>query len=152
MNESSLKKLIDLGSDISIVDIALKINKKIHPGLMHDATEGGVLGAVYETISPSNFGINLYSEKFPLTEETIKVCETLDVDPLKVISSGTLLVITSKSKAHSNIDKKSSKILPKSIIYMLHKGKNLNYRLILTCMLPLRMSLWVWGETIRQQL
>ncbi len=115
MGKSLLDLLVKFGKDISVVDIALKINKKIQPGLMHDATEGGVLGAVYETIAPSNFGIKLYSEKFPVTNETIKVCKLLDVDPLRVISSGTLLVITSESKA-KKIMKESTKAIPVEII------------------------------------
>jgi len=110
MSKSSLDKLVELGSDISVIDIALKINRKIHPGLMHDATEGGVLGAIYETISPFDFGIKLYSEKFPLTKETIKVCELLEVDPLRVISSGTLLVVTSKTKAKQILSNTTNEI------------------------------------------
>lgn len=50
MNKSSIDRLAKLGSDISVVDVALKINKKIQPGLMHDATEGGVLGAVMKQL------------------------------------------------------------------------------------------------------
>ncbi len=110
LSKSALDKLVNLGSDISIVDITLKINKEIHPGLMHDATEGGVLGAVYETIAPTDFGIKLFSEKFPLTVETIRVCELLEVDPLKLISSGTLLVITSESKAKKIMNESANKI------------------------------------------
>jgi hydrogenase expression/formation protein HypE len=115
LGPTALEKLLKLGDDISIVDIALKINKEIKPGLMHDATEGGILGAAYETISPMDFGLELYSEKFPLTKETIDVCLLLDVDPLKIISSGTLLVVTSESKA-KQIMKASTKEIPIKII------------------------------------
>lgn len=115
LGPSTLDKLLKLGDDISVVDIALKINKEIKPSLMHDATEGGVLGAAYETITPTDFGIKLLSEKFPITEETTKVCELLEVDSLKVISSGTLLVITSESKA-KKIMKESTKEIPIKII------------------------------------
>lgn len=115
LGPATLDNLLKLGDDISIVDIALKINKEIKPNLMHDATEGGVLGAVYETIAPTDFGIKLFSEKFPITEGTTKVCELLEVDPLKVISSGTILVITSESKA-KKIMKESTKEIPIKII------------------------------------
>ncbi len=107
MGPSQLDKLMKLGNDISIIDIALQINREIQPNLMHDPTEGGVLGAVFETISPLDFGISLNSDKFPLTKETTKLCELLDVDPLKTISSGTLLVITSKSKAKKLMNTKT---------------------------------------------
>ena len=123
MGKSLLDMLVKLGKDISIVDVALKINKKIQPGLMHDATEGGVLGAAYETMAPSDFGIKLHSEKFPLTNETTKVCKLLEIDPLKVISSGTLLVITSESKA-KKIKKESTKEIPIKIIGEICSKKN----------------------------
>ncbi len=123
MGKSLLDILIKLGKDISVVNVALKINRKNQPGLMHDATEGGVLGAVYETIAPSDFGIKLHSEKFPLTNETTKVCKLLEVDPLKVISSGTLLVITSESKA-KKIKKESTKEIPIKIIGEICSKKN----------------------------
>jgi len=98
-SQSFLSKLMALGDEISIVDIALKANKLIHPGLMHDATEGGVLGAIYETIVPEGFGLQLFSERFPLTNETQELCSYLTIDPLRLISSGTLLVVTSREKA-----------------------------------------------------
>ncbi|MBK5112892.1 MAG: hypothetical protein KGD59_14040 [Candidatus Heimdallarchaeota archaeon] len=123
LGPATLDKLLELGDEISIVDIALKINKEIKPNLMHDATEGGVLGAAYETISPMDFGLELYSEKFPFTKETIDVCQLLEADPLKIISSGTLLVITSESKA-KEIVKESTKEIPIEIIGKITSKEN----------------------------
>lgn len=113
--DSQLDKLKQHGEKISVVTEALQINKDYQPGLMHDATEGGVLGAVYETIIPEGFGIELYRDKFPLTKETIEVCNFLNVDPLRLISSGTLLVITSKEKAEK-MKKESTVKTPIEII------------------------------------
>lgn len=110
IGEKKLSRLIKLGEDISINDSALMINKKYQPGLMHDATEGGILGAAYETIAVENYGLKLIKDAFPLTKETKEVCELLEVNPLKVISSGTLLVVSSPEKAKNILNESTSDI------------------------------------------
>jgi hydrogenase maturation factor len=114
-DKKALDDMILFGKDISIVDIALKINKQFKPGLMHDATEGGILGAAYETISLENLGLALNSEEFPLTRNSKKLCKLLNVDPLRVISSGTFLVILDAEKA-KEVVKLSSHEIPIKII------------------------------------
>lgn len=58
----------------------------------HDATEGGVLGAVYELAVASNTGVTIEADSVPVLEETRRVCEFCRIDPLKLISSGCLVV------------------------------------------------------------
>ncbi len=115
IGEEKLSKLIKLGEDISIAESALMINKKYQPGLMHDATEGGILGAAFETIAAENYGLKLIEDAFPLTKETKEVCELLEVNPLKVISSGTLLVVSSPEKAKSIVNESTSDV-PISVV------------------------------------
>jgi len=59
---------------------------------MHDCTEGGVLGAVYEMSYASSLGFELDEQRIPLAKETTYVCSRLGLDPLRLISSGTLLL------------------------------------------------------------
>ncbi|HUU86859.1 MAG TPA: AIR synthase related protein [Candidatus Glassbacteria bacterium] len=115
INKRKLKALKLLGENISVINEALWINKKVKPGLMHDATEGGILGACYETIAVENFGLTLSSKEFPLTTETSELFNFLQIDPLKVISSGTLLVVTTEEKANLLIEE-SSQMTPIRII------------------------------------
>ncbi|MHA1243917.1 MAG: AIR synthase related protein [Candidatus Heimdallarchaeota archaeon] len=96
--------------DEKALDNMKVFGKQFKPGLMHDATEGGILGAAYETISPENLGLALKSEEFPLTEDTKKLCKLLKVDPLRVISSGTLLVILAAEKAKEIVKLSNDKI------------------------------------------
>jgi len=63
---------------------------------MHDITEGGVLGALWEVANASGKGFIVYKEKMPLTQITKKICRNFDIDPLRLISSGSML-ITSKN-------------------------------------------------------
>ena len=59
---------------------------------MHDVTEGGVLGAVWELCSASECGAEIIKASIPLMAETELICSCLDIDPLKLISSGSMLI------------------------------------------------------------
>lgn len=61
---------------------------------MHDVTEGGVLGAAWEVAAASGYGIVIEKRKIPILEETRRLCRFLSIDPLKLISSGCMLITT----------------------------------------------------------
>jgi len=65
--------------------------------LLHDVTEGGILGAAYEMACISNLGITIDETLIPITEETEKICEIMNINPFRLISSGSLLIATSES-------------------------------------------------------
>lgn len=59
---------------------------------LHDATEGGVLGAVFEMAEASGVGLELRPEVVPILPETQAICAALGADPLRLISSGSMLI------------------------------------------------------------
>lgn len=59
---------------------------------MHDATEGGVLGAIHEMITAAGVGVEVWADAIPVREETRIICGLFQADPLKLISSGALLI------------------------------------------------------------
>lgn len=59
---------------------------------MHDVTEGGLLGAVWELCEASGNGAVVYEEKVPIAASTRLICSHFKIDPLKLISSGCLLI------------------------------------------------------------
>jgi len=59
---------------------------------MHDVTEGGVLGAAWEMVHPSGLGVEIRADDVPVPPEVEAVCRALAVDPLRLVSSGALLV------------------------------------------------------------
>ncbi len=59
---------------------------------MHDPTEGGLLGAIWEMAEASRIGFELRVDDVPVLPETFALCQALEVDPLKLISSGALLI------------------------------------------------------------
>ncbi len=88
------KRYID---HISVVKEGI-ISGKFGASSMHDVTEGGILGAVWEVAEASNVGVKIYKDKVPVTEETRLICGHYGIDPLKLISSGCMLITCSKGE------------------------------------------------------
>lgn len=59
---------------------------------MHDVTEGGILGALWEIAEASGEGFRVHSSKIPVKKETKIICSHFGIDPLKLISSGSMLI------------------------------------------------------------
>lgn len=58
---------------------------------MHDITEGGVLGAISEICLGLGFGAEVYSESIRVDMLTKNICAEFNIDPFKLISSGSML-------------------------------------------------------------
>jgi hydrogenase maturation factor len=59
---------------------------------MHDVTEGGILGAVWELCAASGVGAILEENAIPVRAETMRICEHFGLNPLRLISSGSMLM------------------------------------------------------------
>lgn len=59
---------------------------------LHDATEGGVVGALAELAAACNHGIDADLTRVPVAEETRRICNLFELDPLRITSQGTLLL------------------------------------------------------------
>ena len=68
---------------------------------MHDATECGVFGGLYEMAAHSNVGLNIYQDQIIMQDAVKKTCECFGIDPYCAISEGTLLATVKKSKAEA---------------------------------------------------
>ncbi len=66
---------------------------------MHDVTEGGILGALWEMCKASGCGIEFDRKLIPMRPVTKKLCRYFDIDPYKLISSGSMLIAVSDGKA-----------------------------------------------------
>lgn len=74
------------------------IAKEIGVNSMHDITEGGLLGALFEVAVASNTGFEVYEDKLPILNITKKLSKEFSIDPLRLISSGSMLITTSKGE------------------------------------------------------
>ncbi|MBS4538017.1 AIR synthase family protein [Clostridium sp. D2Q-11] len=106
------KKLVD---NISVVKEGM-IAGDLGVEYMHDITEGGIFGAIYEASEAISKGIQIYEEKIKIDESTKEICKFLDINPYKLIASGSLIIITDENKANILLDKLNSENIEASII------------------------------------
>jgi len=59
---------------------------------MHDVTEGGILGAAWEMSHAAGIGIEIDPSKISVLPETVQICKAANLDPLRLISSGCMLI------------------------------------------------------------
>lgn len=65
---------------------------------MHDITEGGIMGAVWEMCQISHRGALIWEDKIPMEPEVEKICEYFDINPMRLISSGAMVIVTPRDK------------------------------------------------------
>lgn len=61
---------------------------------MHDASEGGIFGALWELAQSAGAGLSIDLKRLPLRQETVEVCECLNVNPYELMSAGCLVMTT----------------------------------------------------------
>ena len=83
---------------------------------MHDATEGGVIGGLYEIASASGVGMEINEEAFIYPDEVRIVCETFGIDPVAAIAEGSLLITVRPDRSANIINKLRSEGIDASII------------------------------------
>jgi len=75
--------------EMTVVPDALICRSFCHA--MHDATEGGLLGGIYEMANAANIGVRVFERSIVVSEPVARVCGYFDIDPLIAISEGTLV-------------------------------------------------------------
>lgn len=60
--------------------------------VMHDASEGGILAALWELAESSGVGLTIDLRKIPIRQETVEICEFCEVNPYMLASSGCLVL------------------------------------------------------------
>jgi hydrogenase maturation factor len=131
--ESTLKAKVDKAvverakqfvKQLSVVKEALTAVEVGGVHAMHDATEGGVAGGLQEIAWASNVGLTAHEEKMIVSPETQAICKALGVDPLRTISSGTLIISAERKGAEKIVERLKQKGISASIVgKILAKGK-----------------------------
>lgn len=89
------RELVDTAADfLSQISVVPEARIAVEHGVsaMHDVTEGGIFGALWEMGAASGVGITAYLPNIPIRQETIEICEVFDVNPYLLISSGCMLI------------------------------------------------------------
>ena len=97
LSREEIQDGIEIGKGISVSKLVLEINKKFKPSLIHDATEGGIYGALTEIVAFSDKGI-LLKKKPSISPILEKLTAWLEVNPYRIISSGALVICIKEEK------------------------------------------------------
>ena len=89
---------------ISVVKEALAASATEEVHAMHDATEGGVCGALRELAAACDLGMTVQRSAIPIYPEARLLCEQFGLDPLGVIASGSLVLAVAPAGVPAVLD------------------------------------------------
>lgn len=124
MAEKDYADVLDSFWRISIGNEALLAVSEEGHGVtaMHDVTEGGVLGAVFELCAASGIGATVYPDSIPIEGAHQQVCNLFELDPLRIIGAGALLIACAPAQAEKLITRLASWEIPCTRIGVLDRS------------------------------
>ena len=97
IDSSIIEKAKNLGNSLSVIAEG-RIGSELGANAMHDVTEGGILGALWEMAEASGVGLCVDLKKIPIRQETIEICEFFNINPYLLDAAGCLFVVTGDGK------------------------------------------------------
>lgn len=92
LTDDEFREAAEMLQRVSVVKEGV-IAGKIGTAGMHDITEGGVLGAVWEMCDIAKTGAEVWIDRVPVAAVTQKICDRFDIDYLRLISSGSMMIM-----------------------------------------------------------
>ena len=83
---------------------------------MHDATECGVWGGLYELSQAANLGMRIEKERIVIEDCVEEICQFFGIDPYASISEGTLIIACREHKAREIVTALTQKGIASSIV------------------------------------
>jgi hydrogenase maturation factor len=111
-----VKKAKSLCFQMSVVADALAAKAAGGVTAMHDATEGGVMGGLYEIAAASRVGMEVDEALFIYPDEVRMVCESFGIDPVMAIAEGSLLITAGPGAAGRIIARLKRKKIAASVV------------------------------------
>lgn len=97
LDEEDIVEIKSLADKLSVVREGI-ISKECGASVLHDITEGGVYGGIWEIAMRIGMGIEVCRDAIPVYKSTEKICDYLKLDPMRLISSGSMLVLIGEDK------------------------------------------------------
>jgi hydrogenase maturation factor len=83
---------------------------------LHDATECGLWGGLYEMAQAGGFGVRVEKARIPMMRGVQEICDLFQIDPYKSISEGTLIVMCKARRAEAVLQALARKRIPAAIV------------------------------------
>ena len=95
LTPKQIKEAQELDSMLSVVKEGV-IAGRYGAMYMHDITEGGVYGAIWEASAAIGKGILINEDDIPMLDITREISDILNIDPYRLISSGSMAMVISQ--------------------------------------------------------
>jgi len=100
LTKADIEEAKQLMGQVSVIPEAVILGE-VGTNAMHDVTRGGLLETLLEIASASSVGMNIAYDRIPMPPVALRFSKAFDYDPLKMISSGTLVATRSPEKVES---------------------------------------------------
>jgi hydrogenase maturation factor len=95
---------------------------------MHDATECGIWGGLFEVAQASGVGMRIEKEAILVQPAVGRICELFGVDPYASISEGSLIITCRPHKAREVLDRLNDRGIPTTIVgEVVHASEGIRY-------------------------
>jgi len=102
--ESFQKEAADVFGQMSVLDDCAIAREFRGVHVMHDATEYGIWGGLYEMAKAGGYGLRIEEDNIPLQPVIKKTAELFEFDPFCAISEGTLILTVDKHEASKLVE------------------------------------------------
>jgi hydrogenase maturation factor len=107
---------------ISVVREALLARDTAPVHAMHDPTEGGLATALHEVAAASSLVAEVQAQAVMVLPETVEVCRALELDPMGLLASGSLLIAVAEEDCERVRGALSGADIPASCLGRLVEG------------------------------
>lgn len=90
-SDGFLRDALKLGENLGM-DEECRLALKGGASAVFPLGEGGILAGLWKMAEAGGVGLSVYLRKIPIRQETIEVCERLDINPYQLQSQGSLLI------------------------------------------------------------
>jgi hydrogenase maturation factor len=90
-----VEEALALKRELSVIEEGA-IAGELRAHAMHDVTEGGVYGAIWEMAEASRKGVRVYRDAIPVLDATKAICGHFGLDAHRLVSSGSMLIATDR--------------------------------------------------------
>lgn len=111
LTQKDIEEANQLMGQVSVIPEAVALGKQ-GATAMHDVTRGGLLETLLEISSRSEVGMDIYYENIPMPAVSVRFSEAFQFDPLKMISSGTLVAALSPDRLEPAVQSLHEKGIP----------------------------------------
>ncbi len=108
--------------EISVVKEAMVLMESCEVHSLHDPTEGGISSGLWEMAFASKVSIEVDLDLIPIRDETRRICSHLGLNPLNILSSGSLLAAVREDEAEKAVQALKKEGIRSEIIGRVKEG------------------------------